>query len=198
MEAIDLPPTPSAEESVRSEAYALIAALLREPPTTELLNLLSGIHIDTCRTSLEHAYSTLQQSAARTSEHSAKQEHQELFIGVGRGELLPFGSWYQTGFMMEKPLMTLRLDLQELGFKRQADTHEPEDHVAALCEVMGYLIHESSHEQQQRFFRTHIQEWIQRFFNDLQNAKCASFYIAAGQLGSAFMQEEIEKFNQPQ
>ncbi|RRJ83962.1 TorD/DmsD family molecular chaperone [Aestuariirhabdus litorea] len=198
LEPTTQPPALSAEDSLRAEGYALLGALLRAPASQELLNLLAGIEIDSARSPIEHAYSTLQQSASHSQASSVSQEYQSLFIGIGRGELLPFGSWYQTGFMMEKPLIKLRQDLAELGFERQQQTHEPEDHVAALCEVMAYLVQEHSNEQQQRFFRSHIQGWILRFFEDLQNANNASFYIAVGQLGEALMQTEINRFNQPQ
>ncbi|WP_426416348.1 TorD/DmsD family molecular chaperone [Aestuariirhabdus sp. LZHN29] len=188
----------SAEDSLRAEGYALLGAMLRGPATQELLDLLAAIEIDHPRSAIEHAYNVLQQSASRTTPSAASQEYNSLFIGIGRGELLPFGSWYQTGFMMEKPLISLRQDLSDMGFERQQNTHEPEDHVAALCEVMAYLVQEGSTEQQQRFFCSHIQGWIQRFFEDLQNANNSNFYIAVGQLGESLMQTEINRFNQPQ
>ncbi|MCL6416255.1 molecular chaperone TorD family protein [Aestuariirhabdus sp. Z084] len=190
-------PVLSDEDHLRAEGYALLGTLLRGALSDELMQLLAGIEIESAHSPIEHAYSTLQQSAVHTRVEAARQEYQSLFIGIGRGELLPFGSWYQTGFMMEKPLVKLRQDLQELGFERQQDTHEPEDHVAALCEVMTYLIEAGSTEQQQRFFRTHMQGWIQRFFDDLQNANNANFYIAVGQLGEALLQAEIDRFDQP-
>ena len=45
--------------------------------------------------------------------------------------LLPPSRWYLTGFLMEKPLGVLRDDLRALGFERDPNTKEPEDHVGA-------------------------------------------------------------------
>ena len=40
-----------------------------------------------------------------------EREFFDLFIGLGRGELLPYGSYYLTGFLHERPLARLREDL---------------------------------------------------------------------------------------
>ena len=50
------------------------------------------------------------------------------------------GSWYLTGFLMEKPLAVLRDDLTALGLARRDSCGEPEDHLAALCDVMRALL----------------------------------------------------------
>jgi TorA maturation chaperone TorD len=69
--------------------------------------------------------------------------------------------------------------------------HEPEDHIAALCEVMMMLIQEgSSIEQQAAFFTSHIDTWSQKFFTDMATANNAVFYKAVARFGSAFMDIE--------
>ncbi len=104
---------------------------------------------------------------------------------------MPFASWYQTGFLMEKPLAVLREDLAALGFERQSDTHEPEDHVAALCEVMAILISDGQDlSRQAEFFNAHLAPWLDHFFSDLSTAKNAVFYRAVGRLGRAFIEFE--------
>jgi TorA maturation chaperone TorD len=112
---------------------------------------------------------------------------------------VPYGSWYLTGFLMEKPLGDLRRDLAELGYERQENVHEPEDHVAALCEVMALLISDDGlpFGSQRRFFETHVSSWIETFFNDLEQAKAADFYRAVGRLGGAFIRLEKQYLSMP-
>ena len=101
---------------------------------------------------------------------------------------MPYGSWYLTGYLMEQPLSLLRDDLKALGFERDASVNEPEDHIAALCEVMSMLITDATEPgTQARFFENHISPWCEQFFNDLENAKSASFYQSVGRFGAAFM-----------
>ncbi|MEW8584258.1 MAG: molecular chaperone TorD family protein, partial [Candidatus Thiodiazotropha sp.] len=113
-------------------------------------------------------------------------------------ELVPYGSWYLTGFLMEKPLGRLRDDLARLGFQRQEGVTEPEDHVAALCEVMGMLITEGiEFERQSHFFESPMAGWLERFFADLSEAKTAVFYRAVGRFGAAFAAMEKRYLSMP-
>jgi TorA maturation chaperone TorD len=108
---------------------------------------------------------------------------------VGRGELMPYGSWYLTGFLMEQPLARLRGELSELGFARRDGVKEPEDHAAALCDVMAMIStgeDAASLDVQTGFFSRHIAPWMGRFFRDMQQAPSARFYRAVGQLGEQY------------
>ena len=95
---------------------------------------------------------------------------------------------------MDQPLAVLRRDLAELGFERQEDIKEPEDHVAALLETMGLLISEgdTSVDVQRRFFQSHMGPWMKTFFLDLQKAETARFYRAVGQFGEQFIEFEAK------
>ena len=187
------------EQQYRASAYSILAALLRKIPEKEVLEHVanfSKVAVD--EDELLLSMSTLG-LAAQSSELSAiDDEYHDLFIGLGRGELVPYGSWYLTGYLMEKPLSLLRDDLKALGFERDENIVEPEDHVAALCEVMALLITNESQigdenidtETQTIFFEKHMNEWINRFFNDLSTAESAVFYRAVGRFGLAFMNLE--------
>lgn len=181
------------EQQYRASAYSILAALLRKVPEREVLEHVanfSSVAVD--EDELLLSMSTLG-LAAQSSELSAiDDEYHDLFIGLGRGELVPYGSWYLTGYLMEKPLSLLRDDLTALGFERDENVVEPEDHVAALCEVMSLLIEDENidTETQTIFFEKHLSEWIGRFFDDLSNADSAVFYRSVGRFGSAFMNLE--------
>ena len=189
--AVDPADSPDYEFNLfRADAYALLARLLAAPADEQLLQWLQQIELDDSQDSIMHeAWTVLQLAARRAHPEQIADEYQQLFIGIGRGELVPFGSWYLTGFLMEKPLVQLRHDLEQLGFERDEEVCEPEDHMAALCEVMAVMV--NPHEgyakgQQEGFYNQHIGCWAQRFFVDLQNAKNAHFYSAVGRFGEIF------------
>jgi TorA maturation chaperone TorD len=187
-----------AEASLRSGTYSLLANLLASPPDQGMLDLVTGIDRsspESAETMLGAAWQMLAAAGERASVSAVDDEYHALFIGLGRGELVPFGSWYVTGFLMEQPLARLRADLARLGFERREGVREPEDHVAGLCDVMAILNTEgevAAYELQREFFERHMLPWMPRFFRDLQEAKSASFYRAVGQLGEQFLEVEKE------
>ena len=180
------------EDQYRSGVYGLLAGLLRAAPDQSELDRVAGFaSVEPSQGELALAMSMLGLAAKTCSPQSIDDEFHNLFIGLGRGELVPYSSWYITGFLMEKPLGRLRDDLAELGFQRNDDVCEPEDHVAALCEVMLMLINDgASLEQQSQFFKAHMSDWIKRFFIDLSEAKSAVFYCGVGRFGAAFIELE--------
>jgi TorA maturation chaperone TorD len=186
------------EQQYRSSTYSLLGALLRATPDQNLLDILSVLVSDTDNSeddALLLSMTALSLSAKIISPDSIEDEYHQLFIGLGKGEVVPYGSWYLTGFLMEKPLSDLRDDLAILGFERNDDICEPEDHAAALCEVFSLLISGGSTiDQQYQFYKTHMAPWIGRFFDDLSDAKSAVFYKSVGRFGNAFIAFESEYF----
>jgi TorA maturation chaperone TorD len=181
-------------ERLRANTYSLLGALLAAPPAESLIQLLKTITPAEVGgdDDLASAWEVLRLAGERASVASLDDEYHELFVGIGRGELVPYGSWYMTGFLMDQPLAILRRDLAELGFERQEDIKEPEDHVAALLETMGLMIGEgdTSVDVQRRFFQSHMGPWMKTFFLDLQKANAARFYRAVGQFGEQFIEFE--------
>ena len=186
------------EDRVRGNVYALLGNLLAAPPDEGLLELLRGISPEPGDDSLLAAsWQMLAVAASRANLAELREEYDALFIGVGRGEIVPYGSWYLTGFLMEQPLAQLRGDLRELGIERQAGVREPEDHAAALCDTMALLITGEAPaplEEQHRFYARHLEPWLPQFFRDLQQAASARFYRAVGQLGEQFIGVESQAF----
>ena len=176
----------SAEERAwRAHLYALLARLLAAPPDAELLQRLGSL-ATAGDTDMERTLNTLGQAARDSDAKTVAEEFQALFIGVTQGELLPYGSWYLSGFLMEKPLARLRDDLARLGIARQQDVREPEDHAAAVLEAMSLLTAEGD-PRQKAFAQAHLFSWLPKFFHDLAHAPSAHFYRAVAGLGEAFM-----------
>jgi TorA maturation chaperone TorD len=185
------------EELFRAGIYGLLARLLAAPPSAEFLAELGALHGDA--TELGAAFAALAAAARATAPARVAEEYHDLFIGLARGELLPFGSYYLTGFLNEKPLATLRGSLARLGIARADHVKEPEDHIAALCEVMAGLIAGSFGacqplSEQRAFFEQHLAAWAGRFFVDLAEAQSAGFYAAVGRLGRLYFEIETTAF----
>ncbi|MEO8131274.1 MAG: molecular chaperone TorD family protein, partial [Bryobacteraceae bacterium] len=167
-------------------------------PESALLRCLSEIRGDT--TPLGIAHSALARAAEEADPANLAREFFDLFIGVGRGALLPYGSYYLTGFLNERPLARLRNDLRRLGIVRAEDQTEPEDHAAMLCESMAGLVggrFPAPAEAQEHLFRKHLSPWIGRFFVDLDQSAKGSFYRTVGTAGRLFIDIETEAFARP-
>jgi TorA maturation chaperone TorD len=181
-------------DAARAREYALLAALLSCPPSNALLGEIARLQGDV--TPLGRAHATLAQAASEAAA-DVEREFFDLFVGLGRGELLPYGSYYLTGFLNERPLSRLRDDLAALGIERVENHFEPEDHAATLCEIMAGLAagrFPASEQAQRAFFEKHMAPWMGRLFADMEKAASAKFYRSVGSLGRLFLEIEAEAF----
>lgn len=180
----------------RAREYALLAALLAVAPSKRLLDRLAGLDGD--GTPLGQAHAALAEAAARATAGQVEREYFDLFVGLGRGELLPYASYYLTGFLNERPLSRLRADLAALGIGREENACEPEDHAAILCEIMAGMADgrlEVSFATQRALFEKHVLPWMGRLFADMEQAASANFYRAVGTLGRQFIEIERQGFS---
>jgi TorA maturation chaperone TorD len=197
-ESGESPHDPDEVALARSQEYALLATLLGRAPDAKLLNNLAGLRGDA--TPLGIAHVALAQAAGATTVERVEREFFNLFIGLGRGEVLPYASYYLTGFLHERPLARLRGDLAPLGIERAEGNNEPEDHAATLCEIMAGLVSgrlPAPHGTDQRIFEKHLAPWIGRLFADLERADAADLYRRIGTLGRVFIEVETEAFALP-
>lgn len=182
-------------DAARAQEYALLAVLLRRAPDADLLMRIAALRGDSTPLGVVHA--ALAEVAGVTNAERVEREFFDLFIGVGRGELVPYGSYYLTGFLNERPLARLRDDLRRLGIERAEGEVEPEDHAAVLCEIMAGLAagrFGSPAGADREVFEKHVSSWLGRFFADLEAAKAADFYRRLGAVGRMFIEIESEAF----
>jgi TorA maturation chaperone TorD len=182
----------------RAQEYALLSTLLSRSPDAQLLARLARLRGDASALGVAHA--ALGEAAARADVEKVGREFFDLFIGLGRGELLPYASYYLTGFLYERPLARLRQDLQRIGIEQTKGQTEPEDHAAILCEIMAGVTRRdipAPAGAAREIFDKHMAPWIGRFFADLERAKSADFYARVGALGRTFMEIETEAFALP-
>lgn len=178
----------------RAAEYGLLALLLGKAPDADTLARIATLKGDASDLGMAHIELA---AAAAAGDRAISNEFFNLFIGVGRGEVLPYASYYLTGFLHERPLARVREDLDRLGIARTDAVGEPEDHIAILCEVMAGLAggsFEADFAEQARFFERHLRPWAGRMFADLEQSKSAAFYRPVGRVGRIFMELESEAF----
>ena len=191
------------EDQARAEIYALLGNLFYQPPSAELLKTIAagqtlcndGIDSGFCR-----AWRALQEAAANADTDAVREEFDTAFIGTGRQPVMLYGSFYLAGFLNEKPLAQLRDELSKMGLARSGSSHETEDHLSALCDVMRFLI-EGDHDMppaalavQRDFFLRHIQSWNTPLCAAVIAATQTRFYKHVAQFMREFFAIENEAF----
>ena len=186
-------------DHARATLYMLLAQLLARAPSATLLRDLAGLKGDA--TPLGLAQLALADAARGTEATAIATEYLNLFIGVGRGELLPYASFYRTGFLHERPLAEVRQDMAKLGLERQESVFEPEDHISSLFEIMAGLASGSfaaPPKAADRFFERHIAPWAPRLMADLATSPSSHFYKHVARLGAVWIEIEQEALALPE
>ena len=188
----------SEEDVLRADMYDFLASLLRKEPSDELIEKVCQLEGD--ETPIGSACLTLAHLAKTMDNGLIRNEYVEMFIGVGRGEILPFASYYLTGFLNDKPLANLRTEMSEIGIARAEDVKEPEDHIASLFDIMSGLIRGQfgrtfSIDEQAKFFKKHIEPWAGLLMQDIEAAKTVVFFAPVGTIGKVFLEIESTAFS---
>ena len=192
-------PTPeiAEEDRLRADFYNFLGLLLAGPPDQMLLDQCAGLSGDDSE--LGQAIGAMARVAKVSKPNAVEREFNALFIGLGRGELLPYASYYLTGFLNEKPLAQLRGDMAMRAITRAPNVFEPEDNIASLMEMMAGLIvgrfgAPASLDDQKTFWSKHVGPWAGHFYSDLEAAEHSVFYASVGTAGRVFMEIEREAF----
>lgn len=191
-----------AEELARAEMYGVLSRLYVAAPGEALLRQFAVAVTEAPAEGafLQGPWEALVAAMRGTTAQAAADEYDALFQGIGKPEVFLYGSYYLAGFLNEKPLAALRSDLAGLGLARDESRGETEDHVAYVFEVMRYLIAGDdvavcNLEQQRRFFRAHVQSWVEAMCDALVAHPRADIYRAVAELTRAFVQVEAQGFD---
>ena len=200
MKYMDAPAWFASHANIRTDGYVMLASLLGQPPSEDLLNILQNLQWDEAiPEKLNNALRALRQACDDYPPAAIGEEFNRLFLGLGSGEIIPYASWYRGKKIQSLPLATLRSDLMPLGIVRRDESHESEDHAGVLCEIMALISQQPNNiptATQAGFFHRHIASWMMAFFKDLQSAKSAEFYRTVGLFGSCFLESENEYLKQ--
>jgi TorA maturation chaperone TorD len=184
------------EEAARANFYALLARLFYAPPDQALLDALTAApELDDAEGALALAWRDLASAAAKAEPSALKEEFDAAFVGTGKAPVTLYACAYSIRFTNEAPLAQLRGALASLGLGRRENATEPEDHIAALCEVMRYLIAQQKDLSEQRAFFEH---WIwpsaEPLCDAISRCDATRFYRAVAPFAKAFLQLEHSAF----
>lgn len=198
-----MPPV-SPEDEARASLYGLIARLFFAPPDAQLISELRAAAPAPSRAgtstsegaALDRAWSGLLGACAAAVPARLEEEHFQLFIGVGKAEVTPYLSAYVVQSERDAPLARLRGQLAEWGLARRASAAEPEDHVAAICETLRWLIvgRKATLEAQREFFDEYLRLAGSRFCSAVSVCADADFYRHPAALLQAFLDIEHKAF----
>ncbi|MBI3715823.1 MAG: molecular chaperone TorD family protein [Betaproteobacteria bacterium] len=199
------PRTLAVEDRARADFYALLANLFYRAPDERLLTaiIVAPEPEGEGSAALAGAWRDLATASRLIPPDAIEEEYQQIFVGVGKPPVMLYGSFYLAGFMMERPLADLRDDLAALGFARASNINEPEDHLAALCDVMRALIcgdlgrRPATIAEQSAFFSRHIKTWVVQCCDATTKYAQSNYYVKVAAFARAFFEIEIAAFEMP-
>lgn len=185
------------EDAARADLYALLARLWHSGPDAALLAAIAAVDdlvAEGGEAGLADAWRQLRAAAAATDAETARDEHESLFIGTGKAAVTPYASHYLAETARERVLVALRDDLMELGLGRAPAIHEPEDHFAALLEVMRHLViagsTDAALQRQKKFFTRYMQRAYNPLTDQVMASTKTSFYGYVARFTKAFCDTE--------
>ena len=186
------------EEQARAGYYALLARLYYAGPDAGLLAAIAGadeVAAGGEQSVLGSAWSALAAAAGAMDAEAAQSEYEQLFVGTGKAEVTPYATYYLAETGREKILVRLRSELSGLGLARNQASHEPEDHMAGLFDVMRHLISTGSEDaaaQQQAFFERYIAGSYEAFCTATSASEKSNFYKHVAHFAGTFLDVESE------
>ena len=199
-QTLNFVPTLPPEEAARADLYALLARLFATGPDQAVLSAIAGSQADFgADSALGQAWSGMKAVARCGDAAAASLEHAEIFVGTGRAPVSIYASHYLSDQWKEMTVVELRDRLPQLGLARQAGVSQPEDHLAALLEVMCYLVRRGNDAAgmtaQREFFERYLGPWFARFCAEVDKQKGLNFYCAATSMLQVFLAIEAEGFS---
>ena len=193
----------SPEDQARADCYAVLARLFADAPDRAFLDALGGAarHPHDDGMPLTTAWNRLVDASLAMDADAARQEYDDLFVGVGKSEVDLHASHWHSDAHAEKPLVTLRSDLAALGLARKGESAMFEDHFAALCESMRLLIAGDVERRsvpvgvQRNFFQKHLLPWVFECCAAIEQCSLANYYVRVAEFSSLFMAVERDSLD---
>ncbi|MGA8052321.1 MAG: molecular chaperone TorD family protein [Burkholderiales bacterium] len=196
MNAEALPDTVAAEDQVRGDFYALLARLFYTAPDAPLLAAIASADelVPEGNSALAESWKSLVAAASVADDELARVEYDAVFVGVGKAQVTPYASAYLVATGREKVLAELRGTLARLGLGRAGGAHEPEDHFAALCDVMRHLILAGGSADEREFFDRYLRRAYPGLCEALLACADANFYKHVARFARAVFDLESQAF----
>jgi len=192
-------PTLPPEEVARANFYGLLARLFYAPPDATLLQAIAGAEEPEAEEGgdgIGAAWRELARASAKADPEAVREEYETAFVGTGKAPVTLYTSAYTVRFTNEAPLVELRSELASLGLARRNEVHEPEDHIAALCDVMRHLVaqQERNLSEQQVFFNRWIGPAVEPLCAAIEKSEITSFYRVVARFAKTFFDLEQTAF----
>lgn len=183
------------EDQARVNFYALLSRLFYAPADASLLAALGQAdELEADDEIIAARWRELAKAAATANAEAVREEYETAFVGTGKAPVTLYTSAYSIKYTNEVPLAALRAELAAIGLVRRNEAGEPEDHIAALCDTMRYLVAERELSEQQRFFARWIQPISEPLCNAIERSDHTVFYKTIGRLAKAFFSLEHAAF----
>ena len=191
------------EAQARADWYAFLARIWYASPDESLLRAMAEadeIVSEGHDAPLDQAWRRLAQAAQLVDVATVKLEYDTVFVGTGKAEVTPYmAHWLPGTTGKEKQLLRLRKLLDEWGLARAESAREPEDHLAALCEVMRHLIlsggaEERTLDRQSELFKRYFAPGYAAFAAAARNSKQTNFYKNVAAFTETFLRIEEQSF----
>lgn len=192
-----------AEDLARADLYGLLASLFFQSPDQTLLDQIrasEGSGSQDNQAPLANVWMNLVEAAQHNKAADWRSEYDSTFLGVGKPNVFLYSSYYLAGHLHEKPLLEVRRSLQQFGLEASDSVSETEDHIAALFEVMRYLIAGedagiSNLTNQRVFFNDHIRPWYDDLCDAIDADPETHCYKAVSALTREFLAIEGQSFD---
>ena len=182
------------EDQGRANFYALLSRLFYAPADRALLEALAiADELEAEDEALAGRWRELCAAAAKADPEEVREEYETAFVSTGRAPITLYTSAYSVRYTNEVPLADLRGELAKLGLARRREAGEPEDHLAALCDVMRHLVSQDL-EQQREFFSRWIQPTVEPLCAAVDKSEHTHFYKYVGRMAKAFFLLEQSAF----
>lgn len=185
------------EEQTRADFYALLARLLYAGPDASLLAVIAGADelVAESDAAVANEWQSLMTAAGAADDEAARLEYDTVFVGVGKAPVTPYASFYLVQTGREKVVVALREWLAARGLARASHAREPEDHFAALCDVMRHLIAVGALDEQKAFFDRYLRRAYRPFCDAVLACPEANFYKRVARFAGAFLDLERESLD---
>ena len=186
------------EDQARANLYGLLARLFFASPDASLLQAIaqSGPLQAQADSPLASAWTQLVDASAGANAEAVREEFDRVFVGTGKAEVTLYTGAYTVRSSADTPLAQLREELAALGLSRRGDVHQPEDHLAALCETMRHIIAEQHGDPQvqRRFFNRWIRPAAGPLCDAIDISASVVFYKNVGRIARSLFDLEHAAF----
>ncbi len=199
----------------RKRVYALLSRCYeKEMDAVFAAELAQAACVESETPAVEDDFASMQAALDGCNEHALEQlavVFNRVFFGMGprtAQKAFPYESVYTSegGLMMQEAYSAVLATYRSVGFAKNPDFTEPEDHLAVELSFMALLCDravdalragdeeegEMSLRSQQAFLNQHLLNWISPFAKDMRASAVEGFYVQLASFTESYLQADDE------